>query len=180
MLKNSPFKVPKLKVYIGKHKFYAPYFEPSGFKKWVFSFRWLKLRNIEEVENHRLKYPHLPIPNRIKYSNFPMVDRSSSRVFFNRLYISWGSPIKVINLKLGWKDKFNSPRFEVSPSYQIWFFKWQIVFYREIKNTDLFWEMYLWWRYYSDCDIEKAEKTWGWVDGQTKLSTWDKSLLKSS
>lgn len=36
--------------------------------------------------------------------------------------------------------------------------------------------MYLWWKYYSDEDIVKAEKTWPW--SSEGKSTWDRSMLK--
>jgi hypothetical protein len=37
--------------------------------------------------------------------------------------------------------------------------------------------MILHYLYYADKDIKKAEKTWGWIDYDTKLSTWDKKYL---
>ena len=177
-LKNSPFKMPKLKVYIGKIKFYTPYFEPRGFHRSLISFRRLKVRSEEEYSEYVSKYPHHAGSIKAIYSNLPMVRRNKSKIFLNRFYITWGSPIKFEKVHLGYKDKWDSPRFEWSPSCQFWFFKWQIVFHYEVENPDKFWEMYLWWKYYSDCDIEKAEKTWKWVDAKTDLSTWDKDLLK--
>jgi hypothetical protein len=39
--------------------------------------------------------------------------------------------------------------------------------------------MFLWWKYYSNEDLEKAESTWGWVDSKTNQSTWDKSVIKN-
>ena len=45
-------------------------------------------------------------------------------------------------------------------------------------NDGKYWEMYLWWKYYSDEDIIKAEKTWPWCNIETKKSTWDKNMLK--
>lgn len=177
-LKDSPFKIPKLKVYIGKIKFYTPYFEPRGFHRSLISFRRLKLRSKEQYEEYVKRYQFKKDTDDAKYLNLPMVKRSKSKILFNRFYITWGNPIKFERVKLGWKTKFGTPRFEWSPSCQFWFFKWQVVFYYQIENPDKFWEMYLWWKYFSDCDIEKAEKTWGWVDAETEVSTWDKSLLK--
>lgn len=178
MLKNSPFKIPKLKVYIGKIKFYTPYFEPRGFHRSLISFRRLKLRSERDYENYITQYTHLKGTDKAKYSNLPMVRRNKSKILFNCLLVSWGSPIKFHKVHLGWKEKFGSIQYEWSPSCQFWFFKWQIVFYYEVVNPEKFWEMYLWWKYYSDCDIEKAEKTWGWVDAETGISTWDRTMLK--
>ena len=179
MLRNSPFKMPKIGLYIGKHKFYTPYFEPMGFHRSLISFRRLKLKSAEQRKEFEERYPHLKDNNQAKFSNLPMVRRNNSKILFNRFYFSWGVPIKFVKVGLGWKTKWDSPRFEWSPSWQFWFFKWQIVFYYEIENPDKFWEMYLWWRYFSDCDIKKAEETWSWVDLNTGLSTWDKNLLKN-
>lgn len=178
MLKNSPFKMPKLKLYIGKIKFYTPYFEPVGFKSSIISIRKLELRNEEQHNEYVKRYPFKKDSLEARYLNLPMVKRSKSKILFNRYYVSWGSPIKFVKLKLGWKEKWCLPVFEWSPSYQLWFFKWQVVFYYEIENHELFWEMYLWWKYFSDCDIEKAENTWQWINSETKLSTWDKNFLK--
>ena len=51
-------------------------------------------------------------------------DKCKTFKLFNREF-SYGWPIKVVNYDLGWKDKYGSPRFEWSPSFQIWFFNWQ-------------------------------------------------------
>lgn len=73
--------------------------------------------------------------------------------------------------KLLWKDKFNSPRCERCPTIQ---FQWLwFALYLE-KGDDSYWEQWLWINEYCDGDIIKAEQTWGWVDFETKESTWKK------
>jgi hypothetical protein len=81
--------------------------------------------------------------------------------------------------ELGWKDKYESPRYEWSPALYILFFNLQfIIWWNSPDNdNDSYYEMVLWYLKYSDKDIEKAEKTWGWVDYYTKKSTWNKDYL---
>jgi hypothetical protein len=76
--------------------------------------------------------------------------------------------------KLGWKDKFNTPRCERVPSYQIEFLWWG--FYIEFGD-DQYWEQRIWWHFYCDEDYEKAKKEWPWrewttYEGFEKKSTW--------
>ena len=88
-------------------------------------------------------------------------------------------PFKIHNGHLGWKDKFDTPRFEWSPSFQIYFFNWQFCIHwtAPIEDQDTYWEMVLWYLKYSDKNITKAEQTWGWKNYNTKESTWNKNCL---
>lgn len=70
---------------------------------------------------------------------------------------------------LRWKDKYDSPRCEAPPHVE---FRWLWFVIGWIKGSDNFWEQWLWVHKYNDGDIEKAEETWGWVDHDTKKSTW--------
>ena len=80
---------------------------------------------------------------------------------------------------MGWKDKFNSPRFEWTPSFQIWFFNLQFCIHWAApdNNNDLYYETILWYMKYANKDIYEAEKTWGWINYETKESTWNKEYL---
>jgi hypothetical protein len=140
------FKLPVKKYYIGKIQHGCPYFYP-----WYFNSNILTIRK-ERAQFLRCRY--------FKLFGYE---------------ISYGWPIKIVNYDLGWKDKFESPRFEWSPSFQIYFFKWQFCIWwvSPTKDKDHYWEMVLWYLHYSDKDIEKARETWGWVDFNTKLSTWN-------
>jgi hypothetical protein len=44
-------------------------------------------------------------------------------------------------------------------------------------HADSYWEQILWYLHYSNKDIRVAEETWGWTDGDTKESTWNKNYL---
>jgi hypothetical protein len=82
-------------------------------------------------------------------------------------------------VRLGWKDKFDSPRFEWSPSFMIFFFGLQFVtfWHAPNNNDDTYWEMILWWLNYSKKDLEKAKKTWPWVSHPDKITTWNEDYL---
>jgi hypothetical protein len=94
--------------------------------------------------------------------------------------ISYGWPIKFAKWGLGWKDKFDTPRFEWGAGWSLYFFNWQFcMFYRAPDDDcDRYWEQVLWYLKYCDKDINKARDTWGWVDMEHK-STWrDKYLIQ--
>lgn len=189
------FLLPVKKYYIGKIKYHTPYFEPMGFHSSIISFRRLKRLSEERLEENR-KRGYIPTIGvgwaKEKYSNMPIVRRSKNfivKIFGNEYYVRVGKPWAVVNNELGWKDKFNSPRYEWEPSFQVWFFKWQFCIHwiaPEIEGEssgypDLYFEMILWYlKYYKEYgsdkpDITLAEKGWGWINGETKESTWNKN-----
>lgn len=130
-IKNSPFKYPKKRYYIGKIQFGTPFFYPRKFCPSVY-------------DNGKFGYP-----------------------------------IWLSKTDLGWKDKYNDPRFEWLPSLTIYFFKWQLcVWYVSPtdNNSDSYYEMFLWWKYYCNEDIKYAKENWNWrIDG---ISTWNDDYLK--
>jgi len=132
------FKQPKKEYYIGKIYHGAPYFLPMDYHPTIFSV----------------------------HKELPFIKRSPHFKLFNR-YVFYGWPIKVMWLGLGWKDKFNIPRFEWSPAFQIFFFKWQFCIFwvapgsTEMIDNDNYYEQILWFLYYSS-DITDAKHTWPW------------------
>jgi hypothetical protein len=145
------FKPPKKKYYIGKLNYGNPYFYPWNFNSTILI-----------IKKEKPKY--------LRCNSFKLFGYN----------ISYGSPIWITWYGLGWKDKYNSPRYEWSPSFQIYFFNWQFCIFWNAPNdnNDTYYEMVLWYLYYSDKNIVKAEKNWGWInmDGE---STWDKNYLYS-
>jgi len=71
--------------------------------------------------------------------------------------------------KLRWKDKFETPRHEMSPSFK---FEWLWFGIYGSWGDEEYWEQWLWFKYYSDEDYKKAKATWPWIDSETKKSTW--------
>lgn len=182
-INNSPFKLPTINFYLGKIKYYTPYFLPRGFNKNIISLRKLELTSQEEYDRKINKLPWAK--EKFKFINLPMVRRSNDwvfKLFGNSYWLEIGCPIKYSSSELAWKDKFNSPRHEWNPFFHIYFFHWQFCIRLNAPKSDRFddtyWEMWLWWKYYSKEDIIKAEKSWGWRDSKTELSTWNKNYLK--
>ena len=144
------FKLPIKKYYFGKVKHGCPYFYPWNFNRTILTIRRKR-------------------PQYLRCNYFKLFGYE----------ISYGWPIAFVSYDLGWKDKFGSPRFEWSPSRQFLFFglQWCMWWVSPVGNEDEYWEMVLWYLNYSDKDIKKAKETWGWVDYNTKLSTWNEKYL---
>lgn len=181
-VKESPFKPLKREVYIGKLYYGCPYFYPRNYCPTIISVRRLKERTEQQRNQYIERHPYSQNVKELRFSNLPMVRRSKN--FVKKLFGSWwyieiGYPIMFYSHSLGWKDKYGTPRHEWSPAWYIFFFKWQIrVNYTFGDNEDTYWEMFLWWRDYCGKDLKRAEDSWGWVDGYTNKTTWDKNNLK--
>ncbi len=179
------FLQPKKTYYFGKLVHGTPYFWPMGYCPTIIKIRKLEKRTPDEIEAHVNGNSWLIGKEDTIYKHIPMVRRSYNKilkVFGKVYYIEWGWPVAIHKGELGWKDKFESPRFEWGPAFIIFFFKLQFgVFWGPPSNDkwgpDIYWEMILWYLHYSDKDIKKAKETWGWVDGETKESTWDDNYL---
>lgn len=177
------FKPPIKERYFGKLTYGTPYMWPSNFCSTIFSIRKLKKRTKKELEAYLLRYPFTVNTDKSKYENLPLVRRTWDTIisiFGVDFFIRLGWPVKIYRGELGWKDKFGTPRFEWSPAFMIYFFGLQYcVFWQspDKKDIDTYWEMVLWYIHYADKDIKKAEKTWGWVNYNTKESTWNKNYL---
>jgi len=144
------FKSPKKVYYLGKIHYGSPYFYPWGFNKNILNIRKVK-------------------PKFIRCNFFTLFGYQ----------ISYGWPIYITWYGLGWKDKFGTPRYEWSPSFQIYFFYWQFcIFWNAPDNdNDKYYEMLLWYLNYSNKDILIAKETWGWINYNTKQSTWNNNYL---
>ena len=174
------FKSPKKKYYFGPLVYGTPYFWPIGFNSTILSVRKLIENSEERIEEISKDRPWLKKES--KFRNIPIVRRCNNWIikFFNSFYyIEIGSPIKIKWNDLGWKDKYDSPRFEWPPAFYIFFFKWQFVIHWNApdNNNDKYYEMILWWAKYSDKNIRKAKKTWPWINMENKKSTWDNSYI---
>lgn len=149
-------KKPIKKYYFGKIVHGCPYFMPMNFNRNIIS---------------------------IRKNSIPMVRRSKEwlfNLFGNQYWIQIGWPIKITWHGLGWKDKYDTPRFEFSPGFYIYFFHWQFCTWEvsPTSRTDKYYEQKLWLEKYSDNNYNKAKETWPWVDGQTKESTWDDKFFE--
>ncbi len=178
------FKPPIKKYYFGKVTYGIPYFYPRSFLSTIIKVRKLKLRT-EEGKNDLIKrYPHFKNEDKVKFSNLPMVRRNREwikKIFRNYYFIQVGFPFCVHTTRVGWKDKWNSPRFEWLPMFSIYFFELQFCIFwtspDKGKNPNKYYEMILWYLNYSDKNLEKAKTTWPWLDSETKKSTWNDNFL---
>lgn len=174
---NKVFKPVIKKYYLGKIIHYTPYFYPTNFNRHIISVRKLQLNE-----------KFIPTGNKYKdklarYTNLPMVRRNKYwivKLFKQYWYIEIGWPIKIHNGRLGWKDKYESPRFEWNKFWIFYFFYWQFAIHwiPSVGNSDRYWEMVLWWYYYHNKDLNKAREKWPWVDVETQKSTWNNEYLK--
>jgi len=186
LLKNiqGVFKPPVKKYYFGKLRHGTPYFYPMHFNSNIISIRRLKLKTEEEINKYFETYPHL-LKYRMEYrfSNLPMVRRNKNWTFelFNQWWhIQIGWPFSIYSNELGWKDKFESPRFEWVPAFYIFLFRWQFCIWWTAPDgdNDKYYEMILQYLYYQDKNIEKARSEWEWTDMRGK-STWnDEYIIK--
>ena len=108
------------------------------------------------------------------------------------LWCSKPSWIQIMFHDVMWKDKNDSPRFEVPPYIWIHLFGFNLVWYWTLENPtqhpDDYWEQALWYLFYymtESCgrlqspDIEKAKESWPWEDAYSGESSWnDKFLIK--
>ena len=92
-----------------------------------------------------------------------------------------------------WKDKDNTPRFELPAYIRItlfarytmyitWGFDWKPgVPFTEQYDVDKYWEQVLWCWYYADKSLEKGRETWPWKSSENgvDVSTWDDRYVRS-
>lgn len=174
------FVMPVKRYYLGFLRYGTPYFYPRGFVSSIIKVKKLTRKTEEELEAWLTKYSYLKDKDDYYiYNNFPVIRRSKFWVIKD-WYIEIGSPIKIKNVELGWKDKYGTPRFEFGPSFIIFFFNLQFcIFWNSPDNdNDAYYEMILWWLYYSNKDIEIAKNTYPWRDYTTKESSWNNKYLK--
>lgn len=144
------FVPPIKKRYLGKLKFGTPYMYPRNFNGNIISI----------------------------YKEKPKFNRNKNFKLFG-FTVCYGWPVVTYRNGLGWKDKYNTPRYEWAPGFFIFFFKWQYCCFLKSPDNqdDIYWEMFLWWSRYCDKDMEKAKDLWGWTDWKTKESTWRDEYL---
>jgi len=109
------------------------------------------------------------------------------------LWVSKPAYIHIISRDVGWKDKYDTPRFEHRSYIWIHIYDLNFVWYWDLPlhdqdYIDEYWEQVLWYLYYTNTisqglsdklSIEKAKESWPWEDYKTKKSSWnDKFLVK--
>ena len=112
------------------------------------------------------------------------------------LWVSEPSYIQIMFKDVGWKDKYDTPRFEYHPYIWIHIYKWNFVWSWDFSKSfrlanpkeyiDEYWEQALWYLYYYNTysqglldkpNIEKARENWPWQACETKESSWNNKFL---
>lgn len=103
----------------------------------------------------------------------------------------YGRLLEVSIIGVGWKDKFDTPRFEFNPYFEIVVLRrvrFKVVWHPASVDgfhQDDYWEQWLWWHYYAkvrnQCGTKwlNARATWPWtteIDGR-QVSTWSDEYL---
>ena len=162
-----------------------------------FRMKWIKLTKTKtwfylivgnlfcfNIENplatyNKVKGIFKPLKWKFYYGNSPIT-------YYNQI----GKILQVNIQDVGWKDKWNTPRFEESPFIMIILFnKFKFTWVLEVSNfkgqLDFYWEQILWYlHYYRNTsygkldapDLESAKKSWPWsnLDG---TSSWNDEYL---
>ena len=109
--------------------------------------------------------------------------------WFPMIWCSEPAYIHIMSVDVGWKDKFDSPRYEYPPTIWIHLFKLNLIWHWKLPNEkymDDYWEQALWYLYYyknisygrlDAPDIKKARESWPWEDIRTKQSSWNDKYL---
>lgn len=177
---KDTFVKPKLKVYLGLWKN-----NPYAFNIWPFLYicpRRLLHKyccyvhnsvliktstSIEGFGNEELPVDHYTMSKHVLPGNlrdWDCVWKRQIRKKLKKLHLSWLKPyyrlpswlcFKIVNLDVGWKDKYNSPRFERPPRFSIVLFGLSLTFslHCPIKDAyscdDHYWESILNHLYYN-------------------------------
>lgn len=156
-----------------------------SFKKWIYIF----IENPIKTMN-KLKGVFKPLKCYFKF-------KISIFAPYPVLWVSKPSFIHIIFQDVMWKDKYDTPRYELPPYIWIHIWKMNFIWYWDLPNTleynkeDLteeYWEQALWYLYYTNTisqglidkpDIKKARESWPWQD-ENYVSSWnDKFLTKN-
>lgn len=146
------------------------------FKKWIY----LDIRNPFKTMK-KLKGVFKPLKCKFK--------TNLHDDWFPLLWCSKPSFLHILSVDVGWKDKWDTPRYEYPPAIWIHIFKLNLIWYWELPNNkymDNYWEQALWYLYYyhnisygrlDAPDIKKAKESWPWQDYDTGKSTWNDKYL---
>lgn len=157
---NSPFKLLKLHFYCGKIALGTPYFFP---RKWVKATPKLAIKSavktMREIRSWNKRNPQ-----------YLRREKSFRELYDEKMKHQHAVPKKIgfDFVRLGWKTKWDSYRFEWSPMISFVFFKWQIAVTFVAPHADHYWESWLYYTRETKGDTaeriaqcrKKAPQTW--------------------
>ena len=147
---NSPFKLPSIKLYVGKTAIGTPYFLPR---------RWVKGTPARAVEA-TVKYMRERREFNKRNPEYARELKQFREIYEDKLRSSYTVPKRFgfDYTGLGWKTKWKPDdyRFEWSPVFSFVFFKWQIAITFIAPEYHHYWEC---WLYYTrETDKTKSTK----------------------
>lgn len=127
----------------------------------------------------KLKGVFIPLKRHFKYGR---------KISYPFLYCPKPAYITIRSCDVGWKDKWDTPRYENPPYIWIHLFGFNLIWYWKLdsQETDDYWEQALWYLYYYNTYsqglldspyIKNAIESWPWQDFNTKQSTWNNKFL---
>jgi hypothetical protein len=153
---NSPFKLPRLKFYIGKVAIGTPYFLP---RKWVKATPEIAMEAAINEIAERKKWNKQNVNSDFKHT-IPSLDES----YEQKLRYQFPVPKKIgfDFVGLGYKTKWSDTdyRHEWNPIWSFVFFKWQIALIfngPDSMSTSHYWEAWLYYRDHIDKNLLSME-----------------------
>jgi hypothetical protein len=142
---NSPFKIPRVKFYIGKVAIGTPYFHPRKLVKPTPKMAMDEaIRELTRREKWNNANPDVQFKQDIK----PL-----DEMYKEKLRYRFPVPKKIgfDFVQLGWKTKWSETdyRFEWSPTWSFVFWKWQIALKflgPDSMSTSHYWEAWLYYK----------------------------------
>ena len=152
---NSPFKFPKIKFYLGKVKYGTPFMLPR--KAVNFTMEESKLKAEEWIADKNSRHFGKDLKTVAEKHNKGYLKFVDKKVSFDIV-------------RLGWKYKFNSIRFEWNPMFSFVFFGLQFCIFIVPKNDSSYWESWIYYNEHTDKNkptlkrlkqcIEEAPQRW--------------------
>ena len=153
---NSPFKLPRLKFYIGKVAIGTPYFLP---RKWVKATPEMAMEAAINEIAERKKWNKQNVNSDFKHT-IPSLDE----LYEQKLRYQFPVPKKIgfDFVGLGYKTKWSETdyRHEWNPIWSFVFFKWQIALIfngPDSMSTSHYWEAWLYYRDHIDKNLLSME-----------------------
>ena len=132
---NSPFKFPKIKFYLGEVKYGTPWFLPRKAVKFTMKESELKAKEWIDDKNSRHFGKDLKtVAEKHNKGHLKFVDKT----------------IGFDIVRLGYKYKFDSIRFEWNPMFSFVFFGLQFCIFIVPKNNSSYWESWIYYHKHTD------------------------------
>ena len=162
---NSPFKFPKIKFYLGAVKYGTPYFKPR--KAVRFTMEESKAKAEEFINDKKSVWFGEDLDKITNLHNSKYLKFVDKKVSFDIV-------------RLGWKYKFGSIRFEWNPMFSFVFFGLQFCIFIAPKNDSSYWESWIYYNEHTDKNkptlerlkqcIEEAPQRWTMYNNGNKSS----------